>query len=347
MGPSRKTPPPGRSKEIVDTEEEEEDSDEEYKPPQDDPFDTLLSSSISNEKQKVNKTMKLMGVIRNETLDEVEPEPVKLLQGLAMELSETLKKEAVEVKKEETDSKKAIEKAKEKEERRKGEEKGDRKDRDKHKHSSSSDKERDKQREERRRKEKERKEKKRESKPYRETEMRGKLDSTEKLKIKELAQKLREDSKNKKEDFQPTPSAGSLPKIPKVAKVDDAKKEKVKGGAKPSFEDLMFSLNSSSAQPPIKPAPIKIKSRDLIASLYEDSPVSKAAAKQREEEKRKNESKSKLSSSSLTNGEKPSSVAKENGASSPVPKTEETTGKPISEAITPEKKKEEKSKEKS
>ena len=40
-------------------------------------------------------------MIRNETLDEVEPEPVKLLQGLAMELSETLKKEAVEVKKEE------------------------------------------------------------------------------------------------------------------------------------------------------------------------------------------------------------------------------------------------------
>merc|ERR1711872_728933 len=95
-----------------------EDSDEDYKPPEDDPFDTLLSSSITNEKQKVDKTMKLIGVIRNETLDEVEPEPVKLLQGLAMELSETLKKEAVEVKKEETDSKKAIEKAKEKEARR-------------------------------------------------------------------------------------------------------------------------------------------------------------------------------------------------------------------------------------
>jgi len=375
---SRKTPPPGRSKEIVDSEEEQEDSDEEYKPPQDDPFDTLLSSSISNEKQKVNKTMKLIGVIRNETLDEVEPEPVKLLQGLAMELSETLKKEAVEVKKEETDSKKAVEKAKEKEarrererqerrekekreERRKGEERGDRKDRDKHKHSS--DKEREKQREERRRKEKERekqkekerKEKKRESKPYRETEMRDKLDSTEKLKIKELAQKLREDSKNKKEDFQPTPSSASLPKIPKVAKADEAKKEKIKGGAGggggkkagPSFEDLMFSLNSSSAQPPIKPAPIKNKSRDLIASLYEDSPVSKAAAKQREEEKKRNEMKSKLSSSSLTNGDKSSSVAKENGASSPVPKTEtETAGKPISEVITPEKKTAEKKEEK-
>merc|ERR1711902_358672 len=55
--PSRKTPPPGKSKEIVETDEEEEDSDEDYKPPED-PFDTLLSSSITNEKQKVDKTMK-------------------------------------------------------------------------------------------------------------------------------------------------------------------------------------------------------------------------------------------------------------------------------------------------
>merc|ERR1712012_118497 len=154
--------------------------------------------------------------------------------------------------------------------------------------------EKDKQREERRRKEKERerqKEKKRESKPYRETEMRDKLDSTEKLKIKELAQKLREDSKTKVGE--PTPSSASLPKIPKMAKSEEAKKEVGKpgsgGGAgkKPSFEDLMFSLNSSSAQAPIKPAPIKNKSRDLIASLSEDSPVSKAAAKQREEERKK------------------------------------------------------------
>ena len=369
--PSRKTLPPGKSKEVVES-EEDEDSDEEYKPPQDDPFDTLLSSSITNEKQKVNKTLKLIGVIRNETLDEVEPEPVKLLQGLAMELSETLKKEAVEVKKEETDSKRAVEKAKEKEarrererqerrekekreERRKGEEKGERKDRDKHKHSS--DKERDKQREERRRKEKERekqkekerKEKKRESKPYRETEMRDKLDSTEKLKIKELAQKLREDSKSKKDDFQPTPSSVTLPKIPKVAKVEEKESTKASAGGKkapgPSFEDLMFSLNSSSAQPPIKPAPIKNKSRDLIASLYEDSPVSKAAAKQRDDEKKRNENK-KLSSSSLTNGDKSGSFVKQNGTSSPLPKPEEPVVKPKIEQITPEKKGVEKKEEK-
>ena len=353
--PSRKTPPPGKSKEIVET-DEEEDSDEDYKPPEDDPFDTLLSSSITNEKQKVDKTMKLIGVIRNETLDEVEPEPVKLLQGLAMELSETLKKEAVEVKKEENDSKKAKEKEarREKErqerrerekrdERRKGDEKGDRKDKDKHRHSS--DKEKDKQREERRRKEKERerqkekerKEKKRESKPYRETEMRDKLDSTEKLKIKELAQKLREDSKTKMGE--PTPSSASLPKIPKMAKSEEAKKEVGKpgsgGGAgkKPSFEDLMFSLNSSSAQAPIKPAPIKNKSRDLIASLSEDSPVSKAAAKQREEERKKTENKNKTSSLS------------KNGPSSPASKVEEQAGKPSSDATMPEKKPVEKKEE--
>jgi len=48
-----------------------------------------------------------------------------------------------------------------------------------------------------------------------------------------------------------------LPKIPKVAKVEEAKKDNSKAGsggkkAGPSFEDLMFSLNSSSAQPTLQ-----------------------------------------------------------------------------------------------
>merc|ERR1712062_282377 len=122
------------------------------------------------------------------------------------------------------------------------------------------------------------------------------------------------------DDFQPTPSSVTLPKIPKVAKVEEEESTKASAGGKkapgPSFEDLMFSLNSSSAQPPIKPAPIKNKSRDLIASLSEDSPVSKAAAKQREEDRKKTENKNKTSSLS------------KNGPSSPASKVEEQTGKP-------------------
>merc|ERR1712226_893535 len=240
-----------------------------------------------------------------------EPEPVRLLQGLANELSETLKKEAVIVKKEES-----VEKSKEREERKekerrerrerekkdekrrdeRSEKKEDRKDRDKHKYS---DKEREKHREERRRKEKER-----ESKPYRETEMRDKLDSSQKSKIKELAQKLRDESK-------PSSVMNGLPKIPKVPKPEPKPLKKTG----PSFEDLMFGLDSSKAQPPIKSAPIKNKNRDLIATLMEDSPVSTKPATKLD--------KSNAKPRVLSTEDKASKINKQDGASSPIQKIED------------------------
>jgi len=323
---ARKTPTPGRSAEMVESGGEDSDDDD-YKPPEDDPFDNLMTSSIKNEKQKVKNTVKLIGVIRNETLDEVEPEPVRLLKGLANELSETLKKEAVIIKKEES-----VEKSKEREARRekerrerkererrdekkrdeRGEKKEEKKDRDKHKYS---DKEREKHREERRRKEKERerqkekerkelKEKKRESKPYRETEMRDKLDSSQKTKIKELAQKLRDESK-------PSSIMTGLPKIPKIPKPEP--KTLKKPG--PSFEDLMFGLDSSKALPPIKPAPIKNKSRDLMAALMEDSPLPTKPTSKLD--------KSITKPRVLSTEDKSSKVDKQDGASSPIQKIED------------------------
>ena len=357
-GAGRKKVPlaPGRSKELVGN---NKDSEEENTPSKDDPFEKLLSNSIDIEQIKVNNTMKLIGVIRNETLvgpermrvkssavrEEEDAEPVKILQGLAMEVTETLKKENKEKEsvkeKENRDSKKEKERAKEREARRererkerriegnRREEKKDR-DKDKEKHRSSSDRESDKLREEKRRKERERerqkekerrelKEKKRESKPYRETEMRDGLDLAEKLKIRELAQKLRDESKSNM-DFKSVSLTAGLAKIPKLPKAEVVKREDPKLPKKsgPSFEDLMFQMDSSSAQPPIKQPPIKNKSRDLMASLCEDSPVIKPNTLLKTERTEK-----KLPSDLITTEEK------SNGPLSPVPKSNDKTIKPL------------------
>ena len=377
---------------LVDSEDESE----EETVDKDDPFDNLLSNY--HEKMKVKNTMKLMGVIRNETLDgaentpvknggggvkdEVVEGPVKLLEGLARELGETLSKENKEKEsvkeKENRDSQKEKERAKErearrekerKERRKEGERKEDRKDRDKERdkqrsssdkqksksdkdresyksksdkekdsNRSSSDKERDKQREERRRKEKERerlkekerkelKEKKRESKPYRETEMRDGLDSAEKLRIRELAQKLRDESKSKM-DFKPASVAAGLAKIPKLPKPELVKKEDPKSLKKsgPSFEDLMFQMDSSSAKPPIKAPPIKNKSRDLIASLCEDSPLTKPKPVSKIE---KPESKNRPSTDLMKTEDKSKLIGKSSGPSSPRAEPEDKTIKPL------------------
>merc|ERR1711915_315514 len=133
-------PPPGRSKEII---ESDDDSDDDFKPIKD-PFDAILGNGVT----KPNKTKPInnhngFGIIRNETLDvddlidgqSDEDKPVKLLAGMANELSESLKKEVVdEIKKEEKDVKSDAERQK-KERRREKErqrEKDERRDKDRH-----------------------------------------------------------------------------------------------------------------------------------------------------------------------------------------------------------------------
>merc|ERR1712098_373586 len=106
-----------------------------------------------------------------------------------------------------------------------------------------SDERRRREKEKERQREKERKEKKRESKPYRETELRDGVDSIEKQRIKELAQKMRDEAK-------------ALPKIPKIPKKEETPKEKevsvapkpkpssTPGVKKPSFADLMSAMET-------------------------------------------------------------------------------------------------------
>ena len=259
-----------------------------------DPFDAILSTGISIS-QPVPQSQ-IIGVIRNECLDTpqvvsqprlapvqvTQQEPtggVSILQGLANELSETLKKEVHdEVKKEDIDKKIKVEKVKDKH-RDKDRSKDSHRSKDKDRHRDR-DKERDRKhsdekrrREKERQREKERKEKKRESKPFRETEMRDGVDSAEKQRIKELAQKMKEDIK-------------SLPKIPKVAKKEDTTKKetasvvKTNGSVKkPSFADLMSAMETPSTKS-VKAAPIKNKNRDLLESLSNEGsskPTSKSS----------------------------------------------------------------------
>ena len=278
-----------------------------------DPFDAILSTSASATPQ-YNPSSQIFGVIRNECLDTeindvivpihqqplavpvVQTPPVEagggvtILQGLANELSETLKKEVKEEEKVEKDQKRKPEdkeRTKSKEsikdkERSKDSHKS--KDRDKERHrDKDKDRNRDKDRDrkhsdEKRRREKERqrekvrKERKRESKPFRETEMRDGVDSVEKQRIKELAQKMRQEVK-------------ALPKIPKVPKKEEVPKEKEGSTTKdsntvkkPSFADLMSAMEAPSTKT-VKAAPIKNKNKDLLESLTNSTTPTKPTVK--------------------------------------------------------------------
>lgn len=120
-----------------------------------------------------------------------------------------------------------------------------------------------KQKDEERRKAKEKKrndEKK--SKSYNKTEMRDKLQSTDKERIKEVAKKLKEESKS-------SPSLiSSLGRIPKIAKTESI--DKKSNG--PSFGDMMGGLDSVKSKP--KSAQIKNKNKpDLLDTFTNQSPI--------------------------------------------------------------------------
>ena len=190
--------------------------------------------------------------------------PIKLLQGMANELSETLKKEV----KEEVNmdlNKSVAKKIKElKENKEKDKSINEKNKKDKERERKRDDyrrkEKREKLREKEKLKEKEKKEKKRESKPFRETEMRNNLDSTEKQRIKELAKKMKEEAENKKGDYKPPSLTASLPKIPKIPKKEETKEKK------PSFEELMFAIDTKT-KPTVKAPPIKNKNKDLMESI--------------------------------------------------------------------------------
>ena len=237
---------------------------------------------------------------------QIRPQPVEtnaggvnILAELSNELSETLKKEVQdEVKKEtivEEKKNKDKERSKDKvKERSKDSHKSkdrerdkdrhrdrdrDRKDRDKDRDRKHRDSDERRRREKERQREKEKKEKKpRESKSFREAEVRDGLDSAQKQRIKDLAEKMRQEVK-------------TLPKIPKVPKTSDSSKEKAaplpraSGGIKkPSFTDLMNAMGTTSTKT-VKAAPIKNKNRLLLESL-ESSETSKPTAKTQQEPKK-------------------------------------------------------------
>jgi len=216
----------------------------------------------------------VFGVIVNESLDDEigkryeKPEPestggIKVLEGLANELTETLKKEVSdEINKDRKEKGKSENKDKEKRRektkdgaRDKDKDKERHKNRDKdRKHGSETDR---RKREKERQREKERKEKKRESKPFRETEVRNGIDSAEKQRIKELAQKMRQEATSKVQN---------MPKIPKIPKKEEGSTETKSSSKKPSFDDLMSAMETPSTKV-VKAAPIKNKNKDLLESL--------------------------------------------------------------------------------
>lgn len=126
-----------------------------------------------------------------------------------------------------------------------------------------------KKREARRKKEEERKKEKelkviaeKKSKSFSKTEMRDKLQSSDKNKIKEIAKKLKEESKD-------VPSIIShLGRIPKIQKADSEKRISNNGS---SFSDMMGGLDTVKSKP--KAAPIKNKNKDLLEAFNETSPI--------------------------------------------------------------------------
>ena len=279
-----------------------------------DPFDAILSPGVPQYSQP-QSAGHVIGVIRNECLDDAITKPVvspirlqirsqavesnaggvDILAELSNELSETLKKEVQdEVKKEASvaeknkkDKERSKDTVKDKE-RSKDSNKSKDRDRDKDRHRDRDRKDRDKKHrdgdEKRRRdrerlRERERKEKKpRESKSFREAEVRVGLDSVQKQRIKELAEKMRQEVK-------------TLPKIPKVLKSAEPTKEKTAdlskapgGIKKPSFTDLMNAMGTTSTKT-VKAAPIKNKNRLLLESL-ESTEISKPSAKTQQDQKK-------------------------------------------------------------
>jgi len=137
-----------------------------------------------------------------------------------------------------------------------------------------------KQKEEERKKEKEkRKLDEKRSKAYSKTEIRDKLDSSGKEKIKETVKKLREEQEEKKSTL-----ISSLGRIPKIPKPDSEKK--VSNG--PSFGDLLGGLDNVKPKP--KAAPIKNKTKDLLQSFTDQSPNKPKSRSEKDKEKVKSSS---------------------------------------------------------
>ena len=263
------------------------------------PYDVIMPVSGAplqyNQQSSQND---IFGVIRNECLEDAmdiddlvdrtlsnnapsvvnnEGAGVSILQGMADELSETLKKEVQdEVKKEKLllkkkEELKSKEKLKEKSSDRRKSDKERSRDKDRNKDKDRDKRhndERERRREKERQREREKKEKKRESKPFRETEMRDGVDTAEKQRIKELAEKMRKEVK-------------ALPKIPKVPKKSEAPKDVASNIStnKPSFDDLMSAIENPTTKT-VKAAPIKNKNRDLLASFSDTASKPKPKPKE-------------------------------------------------------------------
>ena len=118
-----------------------------------------------------------------------------------------------------------------------------------------------KQKDEERRKAKEKKKtEEKKAKSYSKTEMRDKVDTPQKERIKDIARKLKEESKS------PT-NISSLGRIPKIAKTEE---RKISSNG-PSFGDMMGGLDSVKTKP--KAPPIKNKNKDLLETFTNQSPI--------------------------------------------------------------------------
>ncbi len=232
--------------------------------------------------------------------------PISLLQSLADEVSENIKKEE-EGKSDDVREKKGSDKKQRHHEKHHLHSHRDKDRSSKEKHNGSSQKDskaREKEREDRRKRRDEReKERDRDKKRFR-PDRRDEVDPSEKQRIKEIARRLKEEEQSKKDKdtlskigVGTTSTLSKIPRIPKKSNSSDEKKGL-------SFEDMLGGLDS-------KPKTVKTPmNRNKTASLLEGFTKSSSPSSNKAKE-----SSSSVASSSSSSSSKHTSHKKEGGGS--------------------------------
>ena len=112
------------------------------------------------------------------------------------------------------------------------------------------------------------------SKRFRQDGFRDEVNPEEKQRIKDLARKMKEEAQSKKDKVMKNPMPSLLPKLPKIPKKSNSDKEK-SGGAL-SFEDMLGGLDSKSKPKTVKTPMIKNKTAALLEGMK--SPTSKTSS---------------------------------------------------------------------
>ena len=271
----------------------------------------LLATEVYEKWVSVVSPEKTEEKIRNSTdvassSDEAEKNgSISLLQSLADEVSESIKKEET--------SKRTSSKSKD-DGRHKKHSSGERRS----SLSSSSEKKREREREEDRKRRRERDERDSKDRKKFRVDRRDEVDPEEKKRIKELARRMKEDQAKKEKDRETLSKIGiggvtTLGKIPKIPKktpsssdIKDKEKEKQKSGSGLSFSDMLGGLDSKPKT--VRTPLIKNKTAAMLEGMTKSPTSSSRSPKDSKDSKSssRHSSSSRSSSSSSSNKEKDS-----------------------------------------